>query len=232
MKSFAEWLIKNLKESGLTQAELSRRSGVSEGQISKIRAGETESSPRAEDLARVFKRPPSEVAPFMERPSVRKGNIPQAVTDNVRHITSRMRGARPLASLATYREIDVEGRVAAGRDNLIMGGIPGDRIYCPPELISVDGVYAVQVIGESMRPMFRPGQRVVVHPYRALIPGEGVVVQIGDEGFGEYEGILKEFVSQDEKGITVKEYRPVERTFRIPAAKVREAHLVVVTLTP
>jgi SOS-response transcriptional repressor LexA len=227
-QTLAEWLNRIMDERRLTQADLAKLADVSPGQISKMCSGEIKTSPRVDDIARALKVPNPG---FNTRG--RPGNIPPAVTEAVRRInTAPMGGARSPASLSGYREIEVLGRAAAGKGSVILGGESGERIFCPPELIAVEGVYALQVVGESMRPMYRPGQRVVVHPYRTLVPGEGVVVQVGDEGESEWEGIIKEFVSQDESGITLKEYQPKVREFKVAAGRVRAAHLVLVAMTP
>jgi phage repressor protein C with HTH and peptisase S24 domain len=249
METLADWLNANLERSGMSPAELSRRSGVSESQISKMRNGDMLYSSRVNDIAHAFKRPASEVAAFLSDGTRRK--IGQVVTDNVRRLNTpaqieghakaaarlhqaadAIQGARSLSSLSGYREIDVVGRAAAGSDFVILGGLPSDKVFCPPELIAVEGVYAVQVVGESMRPMFRPGQRVVIHPRRALVPGEGVLVQKGDESSADWEGLIKEYVKRDEKGITLKEYQPKERTFVVPNDQIRSAHFVMVATTP
>lgn len=60
--NMSEWLKAKLSETGITQAELSRRSGISQGHITKVLNGERGLGEQGiKGIAEAFKVPPEEV---------------------------------------------------------------------------------------------------------------------------------------------------------------------------
>lgn len=101
---------------------------------------------------------------------------------------------------------------------------PVDHIPIPPNLAGVPRAYGMVVVGESMRPMFRPFQIVHVNPQRRPVPGKGIVIWLADDGV-----LLKEYVRHTGSHLVVREYQPKERDFEVHLAHVAQYHLVVGT---
>jgi len=92
----------------------------------------------------------------------------------------------------------------------------------PPILKNVRDAYAMHCLGDSMRPMYRQGQTLFVHPYLPPRREDGVIIRLENDAV-----LVKEFVRQTETDLVVKEYQPVEREFTIPLSRVVTIHTVV-----
>lgn len=116
----------------------------------------------------------------------------------------------------------VYGYVAGSSDRVAIndGRIVGMRQRGPALAYSKDGFY-VTVIGDSMEPRLRPGEFVAVNPALPPMKGDECVVQ-----FQNGEAIVKTFVSQDEKNLTVKQYNP-PKTMKFPVSEVSAVYPVV-----
>jgi phage repressor protein C with HTH and peptisase S24 domain len=55
-----------------------------------------------------------------------------------------------------------------------------DNLARPPSLANDDEAYAIEIIGDSMFPRFKPGERAFVSPKAAVRPGDDVIVQLTD----------------------------------------------------
>jgi phage repressor protein C with HTH and peptisase S24 domain len=135
-------------------------------------------------------------------------------------IMSSQKGVIP-----TARTLPVRGIAQGGEGRVYMlpeSTPPVDWTYRPPILDGVDDAYALFVFDDSMRPMYRHGQTLWVHPHLPVISGEGVVIVKTDGAV-----IVKEMVRITDSIVTVREYRPVERDFDIPAEEIATKHRVV-----
>jgi len=103
---------------------------------------------------------------------------------------------------------------------------PVDWTYRPPHLRNVKDAFAVFASGDSMDPMYKNGQTLWIHPHLPLQPGEGVLVIKSND-----EALVKELVRQTERAYVLREYRPKEREFEIPAKDVRAAYRVIGALS-
>jgi hypothetical protein len=122
------------------------------------------------------------------------------------------------------RDLPILGRAQGGAGELIITADhePIDWTYRPAQLRGVREAFAVYATGESMYPMFKPGQTLLVRPNFPLIPTRGVLIEKNND-----EALIKEYASEDRSAMTVREYRPTERTFTIPLSEIRRAARIV-----
>ena len=108
-------------------------------------------------------------------------------------------------------EIPLCGAVAGSEERIAVNF--GDQIETVPrhpKQVGIDGAFAAYVIGESMMPMYKPGQVVYVHPNRPPVRGEGCVIEMKNG-----EGYLKEYDGSDESNFYAHQYNPKKRrTFK------------------
>lgn len=127
--------------------------------------------------------------------------------------------------------LEVLGTSRGGEDGkLIFNGQVIETIPRPPILEGVEGAYACMVIGDSMKPRFRQGEKVWVHPYRPPTREDGVVVQLHPENDGEPpEGYIKEFVKRTSLVVVLKQFNP-EGEFEIEVPLIKSVHVIVGSL--
>lgn len=104
----------------------------------------------------------------------------------------------------------------------IDNGLVGGMEYRPPELVGVSDAYAVEVHGTSMEPRLEHGWILYVHPRRAIRAGKDVVIQMHDG-----RALIKTFIKQNDSEMTVREYNPDRRDFKLKRAEIKSVHLVV-----
>jgi transcriptional regulator with XRE-family HTH domain len=119
--------------------------------------------------------------------------------------------------------IPVYGAARGGDDQeMYLDGKPIDWVPRPPFLRNVRQAYSMQVVGDSMRPMYRAGQLVYVNPFRVARPEMGVVIY-------KHNGavLVKELVRRSATRLVVREYQPKEREFALPADDIQAVHTIV-----
>lgn len=109
-----------------------------------------------------------------------------------------------------------------------------DYLARPPSLAHDEQAYAVTVIGDSQAPRFEAGEIAFVSPKAPVNVGDDVLVQLRnpeDEGeANQLAGrislvLLKRLVKRTGSYIELRQFNP-EKTFRVPAARVRRMHKV------
>jgi phage repressor protein C with HTH and peptisase S24 domain/DNA-binding XRE family transcriptional regulator len=124
--------------------------------------------------------------------------------------------------------IPVRGAARGGKkQEMFLSDQPIDYVPRPYYLAHCADPYALYVVGNSMSPMFRPGQLLFVNPYKLPVAGGGVVI-IDHKG----AVLIKEFVKQKSNGITVREYQPQQRDFTISQDDIATLHTVVGAAEP
>jgi len=119
--------------------------------------------------------------------------------------------------------IPVYGAARGGDDQeMHLDGRPIDWVPRPPFLRNVRQAYSMQVVGESMKPMYRAGQLLYVNPFRVARPENGVVIY-------KHNGavLVKELVRRTATKLTVREYQPKEREFSLSLDDIQAIHTVV-----
>lgn len=133
-----------------------------------------------------------------------------------------------LHSPPAVRLIPVRSAARGGADQeMFLEDGPIDYRPCPAFVQHVNEAYAIYVVGESMVPMYRPGQLLYVNPHKPLMPGRGVVIAKQSKAV-----LIKEMVKQTAFGLVVREYQPKLREFTIPQADIATAHAVVAAEEP
>ncbi|MGU3417685.1 LexA family transcriptional regulator [Methylobacterium sp. D54C] len=127
--------------------------------------------------------------------------------------------------------LDVLGVSRGGDDGkLVYNGQVIETIPRPPQLENVDEAYATYVVGDSMRPRFKPGEKVWVHPHRPPRQGDDVVVQLHPETEGEPpEGYIKEFVKITPNRLILSQHNPAHE-IELDRRLVKSVHVIVGSL--
>ncbi|NDV87994.1 repressor protein C [Aurantimonas aggregata] len=99
--------------------------------------------------------------------------------------------------------------VTGPNGRFVLNGSEVGRLFRPPNLLGVEGAYAVKVYGTSMEPRFKAGEAVWINPHEPVRAGDDVVVQIFEEASDEApHTYIKEFVSQSSKMLRLKQHNP------------------------
>lgn len=117
--------------------------------------------------------------------------------------------------------IPVRSAVRGGDQEMFLHDGPIDWVPRPYSLLNVREPYALYMVGESMLPRFRPGQRLYVNPHRPIIAGYGAVVTKTNNAV-----MVKEYVRKTNAALHLRQYNPDE-PIEIDLADVVEIHTVV-----
>lgn len=101
-----------------------------------------------------------------------------------------------------------------------------DYVRRPPGLASAKTAYALYVSGESMSPMYRPGDLVCVHPGRPPRPGDTVIVQIRTAEHAPMQGFIKILVRRNHTKLVLRQLNP-DTTFEQDMQHVVSIHKVL-----
>lgn len=193
--NYGERLCYARKQEGLTQDQLSERSGVKQGTISKIERGDQDSSTYDLNLAQAL-----DINPWW----LKTGKGPM----REEHIVDFVSAYRD-----DVRKVPVISYVEAGNWKAIVDSYAKGAGF---DSLSIDAVlaqslgryaFALEVHGESMMPEFRPGDRVIVDQDAAVHPGDIVVAKLDNEE----SAVLKKYRSRgtDNDGNEVFELVPL-----------------------
>lgn len=104
-----------------------------------------------------------------------------------------------------------------------------DYLVRPASLANDVKAYALTIVGESMRPRFRPGERVGVSPKAPVSIGDDVIVQLrgpdGNDGESVKTVLIKELVRRTASHVELRQYNP-DMTFRVETKRIAAMHLV------
>jgi phage repressor protein C with HTH and peptisase S24 domain len=104
-----------------------------------------------------------------------------------------------------------------------------DRVPRPVSLAGDQSAYALRIVGDSMFPRFKPGERVAVSPKKPVHIGDDVIVQLrgpdGDDGERIHMVLIKELVRRTSTFIELRQYNP-NMVFRVEARRVAHIHVV------
>lgn len=193
MNRIREWRQKR----GWSLQQLAEESGTTRAQIDKLERGERRLT--VDWMVRLAK--PLACVPADLLPSLVPGN-PVAERDRLIPVRSAARGGN--------------------EQEMFLEDGPIDHRPCPGFVAHVRDAYAIYVIGDSMVPMYRPGQLLYINPHKPPTPGRGIVVTKTSSAV-----MIKELVRQTSFGLVVREYQPKAREFTIAQSEIRHAHAVV-----
>lgn len=139
----------------------------------------------------------------------------------------------PMPADIPHRRLPVYGQAAGGMNDdgkFYLNGNKIAEVFCLPSLEHVRDAYAVFMHGESMEPVFRPGDTIFVDPSRPVISGDDVLVQIkGDAGEPPY-AYVKRFIERKGGELVLRQYNPppgATEILKFPLANVVSVHRVV-----
>jgi phage repressor protein C with HTH and peptisase S24 domain len=104
-----------------------------------------------------------------------------------------------------------------------------DRVARPVALANDPKAYALRIIGDSMAPRFKPGERVSVNPKATVSVGDDVIVQLrghdGDDGERIKMVLIKELVRFTATFVELRQHNP-STIFRVERKRVAHIHVV------
>lgn len=107
-----------------------------------------------------------------------------------------------------------------------------DNLPRPQSVATDEEAYVIEIIGDSMHPRYKPRELAVVSPKAPVRAGDDVIVQLTDpDAGGDLQRrvtmvLIKELVRRTSTYVELRQYNP-ERTFRVPAERVRRLHRVL-----
>jgi phage repressor protein C with HTH and peptisase S24 domain len=120
-----------------------------------------------------------------------------------------------------------------------------DYLSRPAAVAGDREAYVVEIVGDSMYPRFKPGERAVVSPRMPVRIGDDVIVQLtgarpsaapGEETVPDYEFanritmvLIKEVAKRTPRTITLRQFNP-DMTFDVPLERVAAVHRVATRL--
>jgi phage repressor protein C with HTH and peptisase S24 domain len=127
-------------------------------------------------------------------------------------------------------KVPVLGTAQGGRDGTFEfnNGEPVDFVDRPPALAHRSRVYCIYVDGDSMAPAHMDGDLLFIDAGRKPFPGRDALIELNQESDGQpLRAFIKRVVKLTPEYVELLEYRPKERTFRLPRARIRNLHLVL-----
>lgn len=113
----------------------------------------------------------------------------------------------PSDQLVGERDLPIFGSAEGGDGAVILSNEPVDAVKRPEPLARVRGGYGVIVTGESMIPLFRPGDIALINPHLPPRPDREVILQ--KEELGEHYAILKTLMRLNAEVYRLKQWNPV-----------------------
>jgi phage repressor protein C with HTH and peptisase S24 domain len=127
-------------------------------------------------------------------------------------------------------KVPVLGTAQGGRDGTFEfnNGEPIDFVDRPSALTHRPRVYCIYVDGDSMAPAHLDGDLLFIDAGRKPFPGRDALIELNQESDGQpLRAFIKRVVKLTPEFIELLEFRPKERTFRLPRARIRNLHLVL-----
>lgn len=141
------------------------------------------------------------------------------------------RGAEPLAALPLYGSA-VGGEYGNVDEHIELTELHLsevlDYLARPASLATDRDAYALTIVGDSMEPRYKPGEKVAVSPRSSVGIGDDVIVQLlGADGEDERIKmvLIKELVRRTGSHVELRQYNP-PGTFLIPREQVAAMHKV------
>lgn len=137
-------------------------------------------------------------------------------------------GYKPPADFLGRRDLPVFAAVEGGAGEIAWGTEPIELVPRPWYVANAADAMAILVTGESMMPVIRPGQMVVVDPRLPPLPQEPAVFM--SEDHGHFRATIKELRRSTATDWVVYQYNPPEgqeHEFKLPKAEWPKAQRVV-----
>lgn len=109
------------------------------------------------------------------------------------------------------RDLPVYGSAQGGPDGMAIDYQPIEYMRRPQALEGVLDAFAFYVVGESMSPRFRHGERLLVHPRRPVRAGEDVLLILKDPERPDANAMVKTYLGRRGDVVLVEQYNPPKR---------------------
>jgi phage repressor protein C with HTH and peptisase S24 domain len=164
---------------------------------------------------------PQKIIPAMDGGPLTAGKMPHNVGAQF-DLNAKL--GKPVRGFA---RIPIRGQgMGGGEGVLIFSDQNLGDVLAPPSLADVPDAYAVYVIGDSMLERYQHGEVVYVHPYLPVRKGDDCVVQLKESDEGQIVGMIKRFVSLDDKTLKVRQLNP-EKILTFPRSRVVAIHRIM-----
>lgn len=129
------------------------------------------------------------------------------------------------------RDLPVYGSAQGGPDGMSIDYQPIEYMRRPQALEGVLDAFAFYVVGDSMSPRFRHGERLLVHPRRPVRAGDDILLILKDAGQGEanpaeVNAMVKTYLGRKDGAVLVQQYNP-PRDFEVEESQIDGMLLIV-----
>jgi len=177
--------IKRAREArGMSQSALASAVGITQPAIKKIESGQTLRSRYTIEIAR-----------FLGLDGVDSPAQPQ--------------GYRPPPEVFGDRDLPVYSAAEGGPGEMVVSTDPIDIVPRPWYMREVRDGYAVLIVGDSMEPVFEPGDMAIVNPRLPAMRNKNTIFVTGEHGGavgGEFRATVKRLVRWDQRSWYVRQY--------------------------
>lgn len=136
-----------------------------------------------------------------------------------------IRSIRTEGLVGDTKDLPIYSCAQGGPTGMTITFEPIEYVKRPEPLMDVKGGFGMYVVGESMEPVYRQGDMLLVHPHKPVGRGDDVLV-VKSDGNGQHDAMVKTLVSMDDKRVKVKQYKPAQE-FDIPREEIHGVYLIV-----
>lgn len=176
-----------MRERNINQTQLADLLGVKQPTVSRWLGGAMPDPAQQDRIAALIEE------------GVRGGNV----------VTMPRAGYNPPPEIFGPRDLPVYASVEGGPGAMVIDTRPVDMVPRPWFFRQVMDGYAVLVNGESMSPVYEPGDMVLVNPKASLVKGKDVILVKGEED-GAFDASLKRLVGQTNAEWLLHQFNPPE----------------------
>lgn len=228
-KSTLKLYVREWREArGLTQQQLADAIGRDKSIISKLERGLSGiTSATMNGIAKalganpgaLYEPPPDGTRPLRDDEALQVGQVV------VKKSRARADGIVTSGLVADRADLPIYASAQGGRTGMIISYDPIDWVKRPEPLFNVNSGFGMYVVGESMEPVYRQGDMILVHPNRPANPGDDVLV-VKKNGKDEYEALIKTLASTNGDAVRLRQYNPPEE-FDVPKLEIDAVYLIV-----
>lgn len=123
------------------------------------------------------------------------------------------------------RDLPVYASAQGGPSGMLIDNSPTDWVLRPQPLLRVQKAFAVYVVGDSMEPVYEPGDLLLVHPGLPPTRGRDVLLT-AQKHDGETAALVKRLVQSTPTDWIVKQYNPAAE-FPLARSEWQNAFVIV-----
>jgi phage repressor protein C with HTH and peptisase S24 domain len=199
------------KAKGWSQQQLADASGVKQQLISQMEKGKNSRSVYLLAIAAALEIPVADI-------TAENMSVPDSAKNAIIRKTELI-SASPTDKIAVYAAAE------GGNGFMVISTDAIDYVGRPSILENINDGYGIYVVGESMVPLYRPGDVLLVHPKLPPVR-DGRFVFYQTDGNGETLATVKELVSWNDDTWRVRQHNP-PRDFELSRKEWATAHRVV-----